>query len=107
MADPTRVRLCAVDDLAVGEVRRVDATGGALALVRCADGYRAVRDICSHEDYPLSEGEVFADTCEIECLRHGSTFSLVDGEPQSLPATRPVPVFHARVRDGRVVVEVP
>ena len=45
--------------------------------------------------------------CEIECLRHGSTFSLLDGEPQSLPATQPVRVFAVVVEDGDVYVELP
>ncbi len=87
-----RVRLCAAGELEVGQVRRFEIEGGAIALVHCDSGFRAVVDVCSHEDYPLSEGEVFADVCEIECLRHGSTFSLLDGSPQSLPATRPVRV---------------
>ena len=102
MAEATRIRLCDEGDVALGEVKRFDAPGGAIAVVHCSAGFRAVRDVCSHEDYPLSEGEVFAEECEIECLRHGSTFSLVDGEPQSLPATRPVTVVPLEVADGGV-----
>lgn len=102
-----KVRLCAESDLEVGSVRRVEADGVALALARCEDGFYALVDNCSHEDFPLSEGEVFSDVCEIECLRHGSTFSLIDGEPQSLPATKPVAVFPVLVEDGAVFVEVP
>jgi 3-phenylpropionate/trans-cinnamate dioxygenase ferredoxin subunit len=101
-ADPVRVRLCATGDLAVGQVRRFEIEGGAIALVHCESGFRALVDVCSHEDYPLSEGEVFADVCEIECLRHGSTFSLSDGSPQSLPATQPVKVVPIEVDSGYV-----
>ena len=43
---------------------------------------------------------------EIECWKHGSTFSLVDGCPQSLPATTAIPVYKVHVEDGHVVVEV-
>ena len=105
----TRVRLCAAEDVETGTVRRFEpeAATYAVALARCDDGFHAVVDNCSHEDYPLSEGEVFADLCEIECLRHGSTFSLLDGEPQSFPATRPVPVLEVVVEGGDVFVEVP
>jgi 3-phenylpropionate/trans-cinnamate dioxygenase ferredoxin subunit len=46
------------------------------------------------------------DEREIECWKHGSTFSLVTGEPQSLPATRPVPVYAARVEGNNIVVRV-
>jgi 3-phenylpropionate/trans-cinnamate dioxygenase ferredoxin subunit len=45
--------------------------------------------------------------CEIECLRHGSTFSLLDGSPQSLPATKPITVLAVEVVDGDVFVELP
>ncbi len=43
---------------------------------------------------------------EIECWKHGSTFSLETGEPQSLPATQPVPVYEVVVKDGEVVVRL-
>lgn len=103
----SQVRLCDVEDLEVGSVRRFELGGSAIALVRCQDGYHAVIDNCSHEDYPLSEGEVEPELCEIECVRHGSTFSLVDGEPQSLPATQPVRIFPVIVKDGGIFVEGP
>jgi len=100
-----RVRLCAVGELEVGEVRRFEIESGGVALVRCESGFHALVDVCSHEDYPLSEGEVFPDVCEIECLRHGSTFSLLDGSPQSLPATQAVKVVPIEV-DGDDVFAV-
>jgi 3-phenylpropionate/trans-cinnamate dioxygenase ferredoxin subunit len=100
-----RVRLCATGDLELGEVRRFEIDGGAVALVHCDSGFHALVDVCSHEDYPLSEGEVFSDVCEIECLRHGSTFSLLDGSPQSLPATQAVKVVPIEV-DGDDVFAV-
>jgi 3-phenylpropionate/trans-cinnamate dioxygenase ferredoxin subunit len=52
----------------------------------------------------LSEGEVWSDEREIECPKHGSTFSVETGEPVTLPATQPVPVFRAEVADGKVTV---
>jgi len=103
-----RVRLCGADEVGLGSVKRFEAGDGpAVALAHCEGGLHAVLDICSHEDYPLSEGEVFADVCEIECLRHGSTFSLLDGEPQSLPATTAITVLAVEVVDGDVFVELP
>jgi 3-phenylpropionate/trans-cinnamate dioxygenase ferredoxin subunit len=100
-----RIRLCSTGELALGQVRRFETEEGPIALVHCVGGFRAVSDVCSHEDYPLSEGEVLAEDCEIECLRHGSTFSLVDGAPQSLPATAPVRVVPVEV-DGEDVFAV-
>ena len=100
-------RLCAVDDLAPGEVRRYDVAGHRIALVRVGDDFYAIGDRCSHANFSLSEGEVFPDDLEIECWKHGSTFSLTSGQPQSLPATKPVPVYDVKVDDGDVVVTLP
>ena len=105
MAEPLRVRLCGASEVPEGSVLRFETERGPVALARCSAGLRGVLDICSHEDYPLSEGEVFPDTCEIECLRHGSTFSLLDGSPQSLPATKPVTLVEIEL-DGDDVVAV-
>ncbi|HET7489569.1 MAG TPA: non-heme iron oxygenase ferredoxin subunit [Acidimicrobiales bacterium] len=93
------VRLCAAGDLRPGEARRFDVGERRIALVRIGDDFYAIGDRCSHADFSLAEGEVLEDDCEIECWKHGSTFSLKTGEPQSLPATKPVPVYDV-VRDG-------
>jgi 3-phenylpropionate/trans-cinnamate dioxygenase ferredoxin subunit len=101
------VALCAPDDLASGEARRFDVSGRRIALVRIGNEFYAIDDECSHEDYSLAEGEVWAEEREIECPRHGSMFDLVTGEPCSLPATRPVAVYHVEVEDGTVAVVLP
>ena len=95
-----------LDDLAPGTARRVEVDGRPIALVRCGDDVYAIGDICSHANVSLSEGEVLCDDQEIECWKHGSTFSLRSGEPQALPATQPVPVYDVTVRDGDIVVTV-
>ena len=98
-------RLCTKEELVSGEARRFDVAGHRICLVRIGDDLYAIGDRCSHEDYSLAEGEVVADEREIECWKHGSTFSLETGEPQSLPATKPVPVYVVAVEGGDVMVE--
>jgi 3-phenylpropionate/trans-cinnamate dioxygenase ferredoxin subunit len=101
-------RLCAVDDIAPGQARRFDVAGLRVALVRIdGEEFHAVGDQCSHEDFSLADGEVWAAECEIECAKHGSTFDLRTGAPCSLPATRAVPVYEVVVVDGQVSVVVP
>jgi 3-phenylpropionate/trans-cinnamate dioxygenase ferredoxin subunit len=101
------VVLCRREDLAPGEVRRFDGPDYRIALVRISDRYFAVGDRCSHEDYSLSGGEIWADECEIECPRHGSTFDLRTGEPCSLPATKPIPTYEVVIDGDDVVVTLP
>ena len=102
----TTVRLCAVADMEPGSARRFDVDGHRIAVVRVGDDFYAIGDRCSHADVSLSEGDVLADDLEIECWKHGSTFDLRTGEPQSLPATMPVPVYTVRVEGDDVYVDM-
>ena len=100
------VRVCSVDDVAAGSAARFDVDGHRLCVVNIEGTFYVIGDECSHEDYSLAEGDVWEDEREIECPKHGSTFSLTSGEPQSLPATKPVPVYAVRVADDDVLVTV-
>jgi 3-phenylpropionate/trans-cinnamate dioxygenase ferredoxin subunit len=102
-----RTVLCRRQDLGSGEARRFEVAGHRIALVRIGDDFYAIGDVCSHEDYSLSEGEVWADECELECPQHGSMFDLKTGEPRSLPATTPVPVYDIALDGDDVVVVLP
>jgi 3-phenylpropionate/trans-cinnamate dioxygenase ferredoxin subunit len=84
---------------------RLDGGPFGICLVRLGERYFAVSDRCSHADVSLSEGEVDPEECTVECWKHGSTFSLTDGQPQSLPATKAVPVYRVRVEGDELVVE--
>ena len=101
----TEHRVGRFDDFKAGTATKVEAGGRTIAVVRLGDDLYAIGDTCSHANYSLSEGEVFEEEGELECWKHGSTFSLETGEPQSLPATEAVPVFTVR-RDGDDVVVV-
>lgn len=106
MTDADLVDVGAFDDLSDGEARRVDIQGHRLAVVRVADAVYVIGDRCTHAEASLAEGEVDPDTLHIECWRHGSSFSLETGVPDVPPATRPTPVYEARVEDGRIVVSL-
>lgn len=103
----TEVDLGAADELELGKARAFEVAGRRVCVVRVEHGLRAIDDRCSHEDFPLSEGEVDLDECLIECWKHGSLFSLEDGHPLCLPATQPVAVYEAFEKDGRIVVRMP
>jgi 3-phenylpropionate/trans-cinnamate dioxygenase ferredoxin component len=101
------VRLAAVSELETDQGFRVElGDEEAVGLIRTADGdVHAVEDVCSHEDYPLSEGWVEDHT--VECALHGSRFDLRTGEPNSPPAVRPVRIFPVRVDGEDVLVDLP
>lgn len=86
-----------------GTATRVEIDGVPVAVVRVKDRVYAIGDICSHAAVSLSDGEVWCDELQLECPKHGSAFSLVTGEPDTLPATQPVAVYAVSV-DGDTVV---
>jgi 3-phenylpropionate/trans-cinnamate dioxygenase ferredoxin component len=98
--------VCRLDELAPNSATRFVVDSVPIAVVRIGDDLYAIGDTCSHADVSLSEGDVLCEEKELECWKHGSSFSLLNGEPQTLPATKPVPVYVVRVHDGDVVIEV-
>ncbi|MGH3447796.1 MAG: non-heme iron oxygenase ferredoxin subunit [Nocardioidaceae bacterium] len=99
-------RACALDDIPIGGVAAGNVDGVDVAIVRTGDEVFAIDDECSHAAIALSEGDVDADGCEIECWLHGSRFDLRTGKPTGLPATEPVPIYPCKVESGDVVVDV-
>jgi 3-phenylpropionate/trans-cinnamate dioxygenase ferredoxin subunit len=101
------IRVCSVEDVKPDSAIRVEAGGHRIALVRVGDdAWYALGDRCSHAEASLAGGEVWPAECEIECPKHGSAFSLKTGEPLTLPATQPVPVYKVRVEGDDVMVIV-
>jgi 3-phenylpropionate/trans-cinnamate dioxygenase ferredoxin subunit len=102
-----RVPVATLADLKPGTAIRVDVDNQRIALVRCGDNVYAIGDRCSHADVSLSEGDVYCDEGTIECWKHGSTFDLTTGEPTTLPATQPVPVYEVVVDGDEISVVMP
>jgi len=98
--------VCEIDALDEAVPMRASIGDLEVVVVRCGPELYCLENVCSHEAFPLSDGEVDPARCEIECARHGSMFDLATGVPCSLPATRPVRTFPVAVRDGKVIVEV-
>ena len=94
------------DSLENGKAVHAEVDGVPVAVVRIDDEVFAVHDRCSHADVRLSDGLVWCETKQIECIRHGSAFSLESGHPDTLPATQPVAVYPVSVVDGEVIVNV-
>jgi 3-phenylpropionate/trans-cinnamate dioxygenase ferredoxin subunit len=89
-----------------GVAKKVKVDGVAVAVVRIDDEIFAIADKCSHADVSLSDGVVWCETKQLECIKHGSAFSLVTGVPSTLPAVQPVPVYEASVVNGEVMISV-
>jgi 3-phenylpropionate/trans-cinnamate dioxygenase ferredoxin subunit len=100
----TYTRACALSDLSDSEPLAVEVNDEPVAIVKTGGDVYAIRDVCSHAEVPLSEGEV--DGCTIECWLHGSRFDLRTGKPTGMPATEPVPVYPVKIEGGDVLVAI-
>jgi len=101
LAELARVPASLVED---GKAHRVEGGPDGICLVAIAGRVHALADRCSHANVALSEGDIDEDSCTVECWKHGSSFSLLDGYPQSLPATKPVAVYRVRQEGNELVV---
>jgi 3-phenylpropionate/trans-cinnamate dioxygenase ferredoxin subunit len=99
------VRACAVSDLPPGDgAVGVEIGGEPVAIIRAEGEVYALRDVCSHAEVPLSEGEIYDHT--VECWLHGSCFDLRTGEPTGPPATEPVPTYPVKIEGDDVLVAI-
>jgi nitrite reductase/ring-hydroxylating ferredoxin subunit len=98
------VRVARVADCPVGQLKAVDADGTAVVLANVEGRICALLDRCSHEEYPLSDGEL--DGGNVICSYHGARFDACTGARKSLPAVLPVRAFPVDVRGDDVYVDV-
>ena len=104
----TLLRLCSTSEIPEGEVRAFEVNGKLISVANLGpeEGFRAIDDVCSHEESYLHDGEVDVDFETIECPKHGSVFDLNTGKPRSLPATIPLPVYPVKVEGDDILIEV-
>lgn len=96
------VPVLADTELREGEMKRAEAGGVPVLLVRREGTVCALAHTCSHLGGPLSEGKLEGDV--VQCPWHGSRFNVRDGNVVDGPATFPQPRFEARVREGQIEV---
>tara|TARA_B100000497_G_scaffold27189_1_gene32022 strand:+ start:403 stop:720 length:318 start_codon:yes stop_codon:yes gene_type:complete len=83
-------------------VTRVDLGARRLAIYDTPCGVYASLALCNHGGADLCDG--YFDGHVIECPLHQGAFDVRDGKPVGAPATRPMRVFEARVKDGMVQI---
>lgn len=101
---PDWVRVAAAEECLPGTLLGVAAGNQRIVLANVEGEIYALLDRCSHQDFPLSDGEL--DGYRLECIYHGAAFDVCTGRALQLPAIRPVKTFPVEVRDGAVFVEV-
>jgi 3-phenylpropionate/trans-cinnamate dioxygenase ferredoxin component len=83
-----------------GEPIVVEVDRQWIAVFNIDGAYYAIKDICPHDDGPLSEGEVTG--CVIECPRHGAKFDIKTGKVLSAPAHIDIPTYEVRIGGSEI-----
>ena len=99
---PVFTKVCALSELPAEGVIGVEVDGEPVALAHAEGQIYAIRDVCSHAEVPLSEGEIYDHT--VECWLHGSCFDLRTGQPTGPPATEPVSIYPVKIEGDDVYV---
>lgn len=94
----------AFDDIDDEDVMRFDHAGKTYAIYRQDDQVYASEGLCTHEHVHLCDGLVMDHV--IECPKHNGRFDIRDGRPLGAPVCVALKMFPARVKDGRIEVEV-
>jgi nitrite reductase/ring-hydroxylating ferredoxin subunit len=94
----------ASDDLTEGEPKAVVVGDTPVLMLRHRAHVHAIHNRCSHRGCLLTDGEVDGET--IQCVCHGSRFSLSDGSVERGPATVGQPVYETREADGRIEIRL-
>ena len=98
------VQVAGVGECPVGELLGVMAEGVPVVLANVDGDVYALKDECSHETFPLSDGEL--DGGDVVCIYHGARFDACTGARKTLPAVRPVKSFPVEIRDDGIYVDV-
>src|SRR5699024_9046184 len=98
-----RVLAGPLSDFPEGTITPVNRHDQELVIV-CREGeYFALPDRCTHQRYPLHDGELDGD--RIRCIRHGATFNLYTGKA-TMPALRPIRLFQTEVEGTDLYVKM-
>lgn len=100
----TLIRICHVDELAVGDALRIDIEDEPVALFNVDGTFYAIQDTCSHGNWSLAEGYLEGDM--IECSLHMAKFCVRTGKVCAAPATKPLKVFPVRIEGDEVYVDL-
>ena len=99
-------RVASVEEIPTDSMKRVEVGGTPICLAHAEDGsFYALNDICTHEEFFLSDGELWG--MDVECPQHGSRFNLQTGKVTGLPAVIPAPTYPVKVEGADIFVEVP
>lgn len=98
------VKVARVDEIPDPGKLMLELDDRLVVLIRVADTFYCVDDVCTHDGGPLGEGLLEEET--IACPRHGAKFCIKTGEAITMPATEATIIHEVKAEDGEVFVRL-
>jgi ethylbenzene dioxygenase ferredoxin subunit len=100
-----KVFLLKREDLAAGEICKVDAGGCPLAVYNLEGQFYATSDICTHATASLSAGEI-VDGDLIACPVHDGQFHIPTGQAMAFPCTVDLRTYRVIEEGGELYADL-
>jgi len=92
------------EDFLFDRMAGLQVSGKEIIVGRVNGRYSALGSTCTHNGCRLSGGRIRSG--QIRCPCHGSAFDPVTGRVLAGPAEKPLPVYHIKVENGQIWVDV-
>ena len=99
------VKVCKTNELNDGQLLPFDYGDKKIMLAKMEGKLFATDRICTHEEAALSMGILSEQG--VTCPLHLSVFNLENGNPENLPAEKPLETFNIKTNENAIYVEVP
>jgi 3-phenylpropionate/trans-cinnamate dioxygenase ferredoxin component len=96
------VQVARLEDIAPGELLRVEVAGRLVCLANVDGAIYAVDDDCTHISGPLDQGEL--EGCVLTCPLHLARFDVRTGQVLRGPARDDLPTYRVRVEGDAIYV---
>ncbi len=103
-SDGAWIRAASLESCPPGKLLGLVVEGERIVIANVDGDLYALEDVCSHQDLPLSDGELWGT--RLECIHHGAEFDVCTGRAVQLPAVRPVRTFPVEVRDADIFIQL-
>jgi 3-phenylpropionate/trans-cinnamate dioxygenase ferredoxin component len=97
------IKVLELNGIQNGMLVRVTAEEDELCIGMVEGKPFAVDNVCSHQEYPLHDGQITEDGF-VRCRYHGAKFNPFNGEAKAMPATYPLYTHPAEIRPDGVYV---
>lgn len=104
MSAASRIALCKIDDVPMGQGLKVETAGLTLAVFNVDGTFYVTDDVCTHGPGSLSEGFLEGET--IECNFHQGAFNVRTGDVVLPPCMVPIKTYKTVVDEATVYIEV-